>query len=232
MRTHLVLPLVALVALVALVTAPLASATAQDVNTAASWNGADYARSWGRPNSSAYGQTFTAPTTELLTSFSFWLSNGPSNYPIANPGDLTFKTYVMAWDGTKATGPALYTSSDHSANASTSFQRYDFATGGVPLVGGQQYVAFLFADFPGANATNDLGYAGNAYSAGDFFYLNAGSNFSAVTTSAWTDYGGDLAFAAAFAPSVTTPEPSTTALVAAGVAGLAGVVRRRRRAAA
>jgi hypothetical protein len=220
----------------ALAAAPLTSLAAQDINTAVGWNGAEFVRSFGRPNTAVSGQSFTAPSgAQSLTSFSFWLSNGPSNDPITAPGDLTFQGYLMSWTGTRATGSPLYVSGVRNGTTSSSFVRYDFETGGTPLVGGAQYVAFLYPIFPGANATNTLGSTGGSvYAGGDFVFLNIGSDFSQVRTTDWaaSSFGGrgnDLVFAATFLPSVVIPEPSTYALLGTGLLTLGGIAARRRK---
>src|SRR5215510_12798465 len=64
---------------------------------------------FGYPNTATYGQTITAVAgATQLNSFTFHIQ------PFSNP--ITYRAYVMAWDGTKATGPVLFQSGDQVAS--------------------------------------------------------------------------------------------------------------------
>ena len=90
------------IGLILLVTASSSSAYTP-INTYPAWNGTQYISSFGVPNTATYGQIVTAPPLETrLNSFSFWIG-----YPGAT---ITFRGEVYAWNGTMATGPALYES--------------------------------------------------------------------------------------------------------------------------
>jgi hypothetical protein len=72
------------------------------IDTTPTWNGSDGVSAFGEPGAATYGQSFTVTGTEThLDSFSFWLND------FLNPDAVDFAAYVMAWDGTKATGSIL-----------------------------------------------------------------------------------------------------------------------------
>jgi hypothetical protein len=171
------------------------------IDTTSSWDGLYSIAAFGESNTATYGQTFTAPeTSSPLTEFTFYLDD-------YNPDVIDFAAYVMAWDGTKATGPVLYSSAMQSTTGTSGFDTLTFNTGELILTPGQQYVAFLSASnfFDGVSGTGQMGYISNdVYNAGMFVYLNNGSDFNSLTTTSWdTSWGGgDLAFKASFGDGV------------------------------
>src|SRR6185295_2173844 len=77
---------------------------------------------FGYPNTATYGQTITAVAgTTQLNSFSFYIQTS---------GTITYRAYVMAWDGAKATGPILFQSLDQ-VTSGTGLNQYSYNTGGV-----------------------------------------------------------------------------------------------------
>ena len=167
------------------------------IDTTSSWDGSSYIWAFGEPDTATYGQTFTAPeTSRPLTEFTFYLDD------YYNPDVIDFAAYVMAWDGTKATGPVLYSSAMQSTTGSSGFDTLTFNTGELILTPGQQYVAFLSASnfFDGVSGTGQMGLISNdVYDGGMFVYFGNGSDFDSLTTTSWvTGYGGDLAFKASF----------------------------------
>jgi len=109
----------------------------------------------------------------------------------------------------------------------------DVLTGGVDLVPGTKYVAFLGAT-PGGHGLLDVEYTPfDAYGSGEAAFDH---DFDDFTGHRWFcclagfTAPEELHFAMTFgAAASTAPEPGALALVASGLAGLAGVVRRRRR---
>ncbi|WP_017653569.1 PEP-CTERM sorting domain-containing protein [Fortiea contorta] len=198
---------------------------AATIDTTPSWNGSTEISSFGEPDTATYGQTFTVGTDNIINSFTFYLKN--------NPG-VDFAGYIAAWDGTKAQGPILYNSGVRSTGAGGGFQEFAFNTGGIALTSGAQYVAFLSASnfFDGNFATTTLGYLGqDVYPGGGFVFLNNGSDFSQLTTTAWQTFIGDgvddTAFKASF-NAQPVPEPLTI-LGTMTAAGLGVAMRRKQK---
>lgn len=75
------------------------------ITTVPAWDGITGVEPFGNPDTTTYGQTITATTTTSLQDFTFYLAPQSTGVPILN-------AYVAAWDGTKITGPLLYSSSD------------------------------------------------------------------------------------------------------------------------
>jgi hypothetical protein len=211
------------------------------LNTYSSWNGVESFSAFGNQGDATYGQTFTVLTSDTtLANFSFWLQPVGSD-PVA------FTAYVAQWDAADgmATGPMLYTSSPQTLPGdSTSFTEFDFNTGGVSLVEGEQYVAFLNASAEwGQTGYGDSsmaamlsGATGHDSSTSHFVYDSNEADFSALTTSQWngsdTFAGSDAAFKAdltAGAGPGSTPELPAAPLALLGMACV-GLARSRRRA--
>ena len=196
--------------------------------------GGGFIQSWGKDNTQTYGQTITTPTDNILNSFSFWLGRTSTNYPDPSEPSLDFMAYVYAWDGgaSHATGPALYTSSvfTHNATPATPFTEYTFNTGGLSLTTGSVYALFLSTSGLAGSGRIQWEATGEEYAGGNFVFLNNGENTSAWTTDEWSVYASDLHFEANFAGvSTTVPEPSTWLMLVTGLLALGVVAMRRRR---
>jgi hypothetical protein len=203
------------------------------------WDGNSTISPFGNPNTSTYGQTFVAPLTDtLLTDFTFFVN--------ASTGTtLTFKAHVFAWtgpltgNGGQATGAALFSSSSTTLNGNGAFQTVLVNTGGVNLIGGQNYVALLTvsdpADYANTTGTSSWGLNGS-HSAnnggGGFVFFNHADNAALLNTATWDTFGdfGDLAWRANFTGgAVGAPEPSSFALLGLlGVPGASLLMRRRK----
>jgi hypothetical protein len=204
------------------------------IDTFPLWNGANAIDAMGETNTAVYGQTFVAPASDpILTSMTFRLNDQ------LNPDFVDFDAVVMAWDGTKATGPVLFTAGPFSTTdngGAGGFENFTINTGSTVLTPGSQYVAFFSAAnrFDGQYGTAVWAYLGTSisngqdgYTGGNFVFLNCGNDASQYTTVPWenpTFFGGqpshDLAFTLTF-----VPEPTTLG----ALAPLAAFALRRRR---
>jgi hypothetical protein len=222
------------IGVVALIAASAQPALASSISTVGSWDGSNFVLQMGEFDTATYGQTFTAPADNVLTSFTFYVNDNE------NPDFLDFAAYVYAWDGLKATGPALFTSGGMSTTdngGAGGFETITVNTGGVTLATGSQYVAFLSASnfFDGIQGTSIWGYLNaDVYAGGGFWFSNNGNNFAALTTNNWENFVGggvnDLAFSMEFSPSqVPVPEPTSLLLFGTGAAGLIVKARRRKK---
>jgi hypothetical protein len=144
-----------------------------------------------------------------------------------------FAAVLTAWDALnlRSTGPVLFAAAPLVLDASVStFVPLLFNTGGVQLVGGSQYVAFLttsvfFDGVPGFGEVAAI--PADVYSAGGAVALDNGGDLALLQSTPWLSTPADLAFAAVFSAPSAVPEPSTYGLIAAAFL-LCGVWFRRR----
>jgi hypothetical protein len=193
-------------------------AAADTIDTTPDWNGSAV-QPFGYQNTATYGEVVTAPGG-ALQSFTFYM-NQPA---------FTFEGYVYAWNGSKATGAALWSSGPMSTAGSGGFEPITFSTGGINLTTGSQYVLFAsisnyYTDGDGTGQWGYIGQTGN-YPSTYFTFYNNGGDFSALTTNAWEGWGAGqaLAFKAEFS---SVPLPGAVWLLGSGLLGLAGLGRRK-----
>ena len=174
------------------------------ISTTNSWDRANYIYAFGYPNTGTYGQTFIPPPqSSILTSFTVYIEN--------TSGSVNFQFYVMAWNGSEATGPILYQSPETSTAGTAGFQAYTFNTGALTLTPGATYVAFgsITPDCTGQAAWGTP--TSYPYSNGNFVFNNNGTDFSLLTQSAWAIYpSSDLAFVAVFGQAAGPSQPVIT----------------------
>jgi len=166
------------------------------IDTTPDWDGKTTIQAFGYPDTATYGQVVTVPVTgdNVLQSFSFYMKL---------PNTCTFRGYVYAWDGTKATGSALYESPTGATKGSGNFEEVHFETGGVAMTPGAQYVLFASTSKDAGSGSGPWGaiyqdvYPG---SGNTFVFLNNGTDTSAWTSLSWTVISSsyDLAFKATF----------------------------------
>lgn len=184
-------------------------------------------RSFGESSTENFGQTFTAPAESRLNDWTFHLMH-------IDGSNTKLRFYVMAWDGSKATGDVLFRSGEYVISATT-MTPYTFNVG-VNLVAGNQYVAFISASecLDGAWDKAAMGRTmyDSAYSGGRCYFVNDFNNvgFDVVRQSHWTQPGFDAAFTANFsAPqNPVVPEPTALLLGSLGMGSLGMIMRRRR----
>ncbi|MDW5416425.1 MULTISPECIES: PEP-CTERM sorting domain-containing protein [unclassified Iodobacter] len=162
----------------------------------------------------SFGQHFVA-TGETLQNFNFYASEG-------NRGNISFA--IAAWDGQKAIGPALYTSSNILYNAGS--QALGASGLNLSLTAGKQYIAYLST-------------AGIASPAGNIWMKSSSTNgglndgFASINSNganplslsqSWTNSNTNLNYTATFTTPV--PEPETYALLGLG---LIAIMTRQRK---
>jgi hypothetical protein len=126
-----------------------------------------------------WGQVITVPTGETTLS-SFTLHGGMTG------GSATIQVY--AWNGTQATGAAIYTSV-------ATFSGITFTatvTPNIAVTSGAQYVVFEDVS-AGSSVQLGHGNTSDSYAGGSAFYHQG-----APTASAWTNTGSPFAFSATF----------------------------------
>ena len=180
--------------------AALASTPASAISTYGAWDGSNYVDPFGCDSTATYGQVITVTGKTTLNNFAFsWATYNNTT------GSMVVRGEVYAWDGTKATGNALWESQPRKiAFHDSAFHVESFKPGALPLTLHQQYVLFasFSKDFGSCKNNYELkwGLINNesAYRKGTFVYQNNGADASQWTTASWnTTYGGDLAFKAA-----------------------------------
>ncbi|WP_233516084.1 PEP-CTERM sorting domain-containing protein [Janthinobacterium sp. BJB426] len=170
-----------------------------------------------------YGETFTSPGG-VLNDFTLYASSG---YGTSNYGTGYIGFGIAAWDGTKAVGPALYTSAPMPySGKNAAFE----ATGlnlALPL--NKEYVAYLTV----AGIENPVhfirpqGSNNNGGLTGNHVYSNAKDPLNA--SQPWgVDKTVYMRFTANFTNNtIPVPEPETYAMLLAGL-GIVGFAGRRR----
>ena len=183
-------------------------------------------RSFAVPDTTTYGETFTAPVgpDTQLDSFGMWFQ-GTVSQAIGG---------VATWTGTGA-GVSLFTSAPVSASFG-SLTEIIISTGGLVLSPGAQYVIYFTNAtdlLPGNSGSDDSrlgpGTVLDAGALGGASWDNAGggtpihANWNGCQSCAGLYFAYDMTFSA----PAHIPEPMSMALVGMGLAGLA-LARRRR----
>ena len=179
-----------------------ASNPALAISTYKQWDGSSDVVPFGCPNTTTYGQVITIPAGQThLGKFHFsWIN--------LNTGSMVVRGEVYAWDGSKATGSALYESKPKTISFSDGvYHKVGFRATLVPVTPGAQYVIFasIDKDYEQCQNNYEVGWgfipSGDAYPGGSFVYQNNGGDESQWTITPWTSFGGpDVAFKVATSP--------------------------------
>lgn len=177
---------------------------------------------FGFPDSQTYGQVFTAPVTDIMTSFTLRLGSGLNANMVGVLG---------TWNGTAAWGEGfgspstLYTSPQVSTTGGGAFT----FTPNIAVTAGTRYVAYItiFGQQGSGDTVMPLGDDGDPFL--DYFVWHNETN--PYGNPSWNYFfdAGDAHFTATFGDGVV-PEPQSWAMLIAGFA-LVGAAARRRRAA-
>ena len=103
----------------------------------------------------------------------------------------TVRGELYAWDGTKATGPAIFETAPRTIVYQDDALHWEaFKTPGAAVKPGKQYVIFVSIDKDFESCTGSYGLTwgaadGSAYTGGIFVYQNNTGDESQWTTSAW-----------------------------------------------
>jgi hypothetical protein len=173
---------------------------------------------FGSPDTTSYGEYFTAPGG-ALDSWSFLSESAGS------VGNL--ELVVASWNGKAAVGPALYTSAPIT-DSGTSNEALTFSGINLALTAGQSYIAYMTVAgvaSPVAGAVISVS-STDVLNGGSAFYNSNGANPLTAGNITW-DAPGSVYFtySATFVPAAV-PEPAGAAVLAFGLIGL-GFVRRR-----
>ena len=176
---------------------------------------------FGVPDTTNYGQVVTAPEA-TMNSFTF---------RVLVPSTVVIRGEVYAWDGAKATGPALYESAARTTSSAAA-QDITFDTGAIPVTPGAQYVLFITAakDFEVSTGQGSVRRTpGTAYAGGSAVYLNSGTNEAQWTTAPWSivnvfDFQFRARFSSGEALSVAKSGTGTGTVTSSGGAISCGTV--------
>lgn len=191
--------------------------------TAASARAQDYAGPFATAaagGTARFAQTFTVANTSVRSLNLFNFALGDFNADASGAG-LLFRTSVYTVVGSRL-GTQLYQSDVRTGSANyTGFDRYLF-TPNVLLTPGVTTFAMVMEAVGGPATAQDViatSGTGQFYTAGQLFTVDATGGLA-------MDLGTDAMFTVAV---TATPEPGSVALLAGGLAGIAMLVRRRRR---
>lgn len=194
-------------------------AAAQTIDTIPQWNGTSFISSWGAPNTSTYGQTFTPGSQQSrLSSFTMELFQGGGTAP-------QYQAFVYQFANNRITGPALFTSGVFTAPTGAAYTPVTINTGSVVLTPGQQYVVFLTLSTQPAQAPSNYRYGALTTNAaipnGQFVFMNNGTVFADLAANPWSNIGEDLAITLVLngflSPGLPAAAPINPTNVAAGI---------------
>ncbi len=204
----------------------LATAVVASLSMAGSAAAASYVNSsddtiytFGAPDTTSYGQVFTAPGGSL-NSWSFYTQDSTS---------YGAKLVIANWDGSKAVGPALFDSLVQSVSASGGFFQHNYGGINLALNSGTSYIAYLTVAGV-ANPTPSIPVSGSYSSplGGGFRFLNSNGTDPLTLNQNWSSwYIPNMQYAAVFG---AVPEPATWAMMILGLGLVGGAMRRRQQA--
>jgi hypothetical protein len=201
------------------------SAPAESIDTLSNWSGESWTDAFGESaddyGAFTFGETFKILSGNARLQSITFKTLGKTPSPATQA--CTFEVSVMAWDGSKPTGPVLYMSAP--LTTSSGFYPVDTFTlplDNTPVRNGMEYVVFFTANnyLDGIRSDAMLATTVNdSYSDGMFVTHYGGSSFADLSAWGWYGSQGDVAMNLTY----DIPEPMSLLLV-----GLGGLVLRRR----
>lgn len=203
----------------------LAQSTTYSIGSLPGWDGhngmtgvSDAGTSNGLASTTSVGETFRINNgNAFVTSIAFPVI---ATAPLYSYSPSDFQVGVIAWNGTRPTGPLLYLS-DHLVGYGAVWQNFVVTPNNLILNQGQQYLLFFtginFLD--GLTSVASMGYVpGDPYPDGKEFFLGwggGGIGINDLFVHDWTAQNLDMAFAVNYQ---IVPEPAATVLLGLGSA--------------
>jgi len=170
---------------------------------------------FGAPDTTSYGEAFNG-VNGTLQDFTFYLQGG-------NAGNM-FLT-VAQWDGSKAVGPALYSSAISYGGGT---QAVGASGINLALSAANNYIAYLTvagASSPASSVTVGASSDSGNLAGGAFRFLNSGGTDPLTLSQAWSSWSSpDMTFTANVS---AVPEADSYAMLLAGLAVMGAVARRK-----
>jgi PEP-CTERM motif len=174
---------------------------------------------FGAPDTTSYGQVFSAPGGSLQ-SWTFFT---------ADPSTDGAKLVIANWDGNKAVGPALYQGLTSTNSASGAFTAHTYSGINLALTAATSYIAYLTVAGV-ANPTPEVAVSGSNTSplGGGFRYLNSSLADPLTLNNNWSAWVvPNMQYSATFGVSAAVPEPAAWAMMIAGFGLVGGAMRKR-----
>ena len=175
---------------------------ATTIDTVDAWDGRNIL-SVGEPGAATFGQTFKLNPEDdtQLESITFYIDDYNNN-----PDTVDFALYIYQWDGKKAIGPALFTSSMYSTNHESTYEEFTVYAEDVVLKTGVDYVWFISTSnfFDGIQGHGAVGAIySDVYKGGGFVAMNNLDNFNQLFIDDWDNalFDHDLAFTMNLSPA-------------------------------
>ena len=178
-------------------------------------------RPFGAPDTTSYGQVFTA-TADRLTSFSFFTTDRTNNGA---------RLVIAPWVNGRASGTPLFDALNHTATKVGNFFEHNYGNINLTLNAGESYIAFLtVAGVPNPTGRVNVSASLTSPLGGFFAFLNSGTLDPLTVDAQWRRLTGvaNLQYRAEFA-TAAIPEPATWAMMIAGFGLVGGAMRRRKR---